>query len=180
MLQFHLLLPLAILLTPALSAAEALVPTRYLDPAQPVASRVADLISRLTLEQKAALLNHRGTTVTVAGRPILSDQWNQCLSYTSFAYNNLKVTPARISSNGNVSVTLNITNAGSCVGDEVVQLYVHEMKPIVKRPSKELRGFARVTLQPGATRHLAFTVPAAKLAFWDETQHAFVVIPGRV
>ena len=63
-------------------------------------------------------------------------------------------------------------------GDEVAQLYVHEVKPVVKRPAKELRGFQRVTLAPGEKRTLTFTVPAEKLAYWDESTHAFVVNPG--
>src|SRR6185436_11261264 len=70
-------LSLVILLAPLLRAVE-LAP--YLDPAQPVEQRVADLIARLTLEQKAALRNHRGPTVTVDDRPIRADQWNQCLN----------------------------------------------------------------------------------------------------
>ncbi len=100
------------------------------------------------------------------------------LSYTTFAYDHLKVTPARLRSNETAAVTLDLTNTGSRPGDEVVQLYVHEMKPRVKRPARELRGFTRVTLQPGEKRHLTFNVPAAQLAFWDEAQHAFVVNPG--
>jgi beta-glucosidase len=52
------------------------------------------------------------------------------------------------------------------------------VKPVVKRPAKELRGFQRITLQPGEKRTLTFTLPASKLAYWDETTHAFVVNPG--
>ena len=74
-----LLLSLTLLVAPLLRAADP-APALYLDPARPVEQRVADLISRLTLEQKATLLNHKGTTVTVDGHPILSDQWNQCLN----------------------------------------------------------------------------------------------------
>jgi len=57
---------------------------RYLNTQVSIDERIADLISRLTLEQKAALLNHKGTTVTVDSRPILSDQWNQCLNGVSW------------------------------------------------------------------------------------------------
>ena len=62
----------------AAAAPEAQPP--YLDPAQPVERRVSDLIAHLSLEQKAALLNHRGSTVTVDAHPIRADQWNQCLN----------------------------------------------------------------------------------------------------
>jgi beta-glucosidase len=71
---------LAVLFIGRILAADSNAPALYLDPNQPVDQRVADLISRLTLEQKAALLNHKGSTVTVSGRPIRSDQWNQCLN----------------------------------------------------------------------------------------------------
>ena len=60
----------------------------------------------------------------------------------------------------------------------MVQLYVHQMKSKVKRPAKELRGFQRISLQPGGKRIVTFTLPAEKLAFWDEKTHGFLVEPG--
>jgi beta-glucosidase len=60
----------------------------------------------------------------------------------------------------------------------VVQLYVHQVKSSVKRPAKELRGFQRIRLQPGETKAVTFTLPAEKLAFWDEKTHGFVVESG--
>ncbi len=88
----RLFLPLALFLVPLAATAEpeprATPPVHerplYLDTEVSLEARVADLISRLALEQKAALLNHKGSTVTVDGRPILSDQWNQCLNGVSW------------------------------------------------------------------------------------------------
>jgi beta-glucosidase-like glycosyl hydrolase len=80
MKKIHALAALGGLLVGRIFAADSNTPALYLDVNQPVEQRVADLISRLTLEQKAALLNHKGSTVTVDGRPIRSDQWNQCLN----------------------------------------------------------------------------------------------------
>ena len=60
----------------------------------------------------------------------------------------------------------------------MVQLYVHEVKPSVPRPTKELRGFRRIHLRPGETQKVEITVPAEKLAFYDESQHSFRVKPG--
>ena len=77
-----------------------------------------------------------------------------------------------------MTVTADITNTGSRAGDEVVQLYVHEVNPAVKRPGKELLGFQRVSLKPGETCTLSFPLPAEKLAYWNETKHAFAVNPG--
>jgi beta-glucosidase len=76
-------------------------------------------------------------------------------------------------------VTVDVKNTGKRAGDEVAQLYTREIHPSVVRAGKELRGFQRVTLQPGEKKTLTFTVPAEKLAFYDEKQHAFVVEPGK-
>ena len=100
------------------------------------------------------------------------------LSYTTFAYSNLKVSPATLSTTGTLTVSIDVKNTGNRPGDEVAQLYIHEVKPTVIRPAEELRGFQRITLNAGETRTLTFTIPAAKLAYWDERTHAFVVNPG--
>ena len=100
------------------------------------------------------------------------------LSYTTFAYSNLKVSPATLSTTGTLTVSIDVKNTGNRPGDEVAQLYIHEVKPTVVRPAEELRGFQRITLNAGETRTLTFTVPASKLAYWDERTHAFVVNPG--
>jgi len=96
------------------------------------------------------------------------------LSYTTFRYSSLKVTPA----NGKATVTLEVQNTGARFGDEVVQLYVHERNATVKRPARELRGFQRITLKPKEKRSITFTLPTTDLAFYDVTSKAFVVNPG--
>jgi beta-glucosidase len=100
------------------------------------------------------------------------------LSYTTFKYSNLRLGAKRLSADGTLTVSVDVKNTGKRAGDEVVQLYVHEVKPVVKRPAKELRGFQRVTLRPGEKRTLTFTVPAEKFAYWNESTRAFVVNPG--
>jgi len=100
------------------------------------------------------------------------------LSYTTFKYSDLMLSADKIKSNGNVNVSANVENNGGRAGDEVVQLYVHHMRCSVKRPAKELRGFQRINLQPGEKKTVAFTLPAAQLAFWDEATHGFLVEPG--
>ena len=60
----------------------------------------------------------------------------------------------------------------------MVQFYTHAVSSRVKRPVEELRGFARITAQPGEKKTVTLTVPAEKLAFYDESQHAFIVEPG--
>ena len=75
-------------------------------------------------------------------------------------------------------ISVEITNTGKRAGDEVPQLYVHREQSRVKVPAEELRGFQRVSLQPGETKTVSFTLPASKLALWDDATHGFVVEPG--
>ncbi len=100
------------------------------------------------------------------------------LSYTTFKYDGLKLSADKIKPDGEVNVSVEITNTGKRAGDEVVQLYVHQEKSAVKVLAKELRGFQRINLQPGETKTVNFTLPAAKLAIWDVATHGFVVEPG--
>jgi beta-glucosidase len=101
------------------------------------------------------------------------------LSYSKFTYSNLRVSPAKLPGDGVITATVEVKNTSDRAGDEVVQLYTRELHPSVARASHELRGFQRITLQPGETKTVTFTVPAEKLAFYDVTRHAFVVEPGK-
>jgi beta-glucosidase len=116
------------------------------------------------------------TYMYVNGAPLFA--FGHGLSYTEFKYSNLRLAADKIAASGEFTVRLDLENTGPRAGDEVVQLYTHAVAPSVKRPAKELRGFQRVTLKPGEKRPIEFVVPAGKLAFWDETQHRFVVEPG--
>jgi len=116
------------------------------------------------------------TYMYASGAPLFP--FGHGLSYTTFKYNGLKLAAKKIKTDGQISIAVDVKNTGKRAGDEVVQLYVHQVKSGVKRPAKELRGFQRVGLQPGETKTVAFTLPAAKLAFWDDTTHGFVVEPG--
>ena len=116
------------------------------------------------------------TYMYVNGDPLFP--FGHGLSYTTFKYSGIKLSADKIKADGQVNVSVDVTNSGKRAGDEVVQLYVHEEKSSVKVPVKELRGFQRISLQPGEKQTVAFTLPAAKLAIWDETTHGFVVEPG--
>jgi beta-glucosidase len=116
------------------------------------------------------------TYMYVNGAPLFP--FGHGLSYTTFQYSDLKLSADRIKSDGEVQVSFEIKNSGARAGDEVVQLYVHQQNSSVKVPAKALRGFQRISLQPGETKTVAFTLPAAKLAIWDEATHGFVVEPG--
>jgi beta-glucosidase len=90
------------------------------------------------------------------------------LSYTTFEYDNFGLSPRQIEAGGTVDVSLTIRNTGQVAGDEVVQLYICDEYGCVPRPVKELKGFTRITLQPGETRRVTFHLPVNQLAFYDE------------
>lgn len=99
------------------------------------------------------------------------------LSYTTFAYDNLRIEPARVAKGGDVSVSVEVRNSGQRAGDEVVQLYTRDVVSSVTTYEKNLRGFERVHLAPGETRTVRFTLKPDDLALWDRQMH-HVVEPG--
>jgi len=99
------------------------------------------------------------------------------LSYTTFKYANLQVTPDTIGPAGKASVTVDITNTGKVAGDEVAQLYIRDVVSSVTRPVMELKGFRRVTIQPGETVTVKFDITPDALLFLDEHMER-VVEPG--
>ncbi|HEV2828031.1 MAG TPA: beta-glucosidase BglX, partial [Pyrinomonadaceae bacterium] len=99
------------------------------------------------------------------------------LSYTKFEITNLRLSAPRIPSNGKLTVTVEVRNIGKRAGDEVVQLYIRDSAASMTRPVKELKGFERITLQPGETKRIDFLLGAEQLGFWNR-QMRFVVEPG--
>jgi beta-glucosidase len=102
------------------------------------------------------------------------------LSYTSFTHGNLRASADRVTGAGSISVDVDVTNAGTRAGDDVVQLYVRYPDSKVDRPLKQLRGFLRLTLGPGETRTVSLKLAGADLAYWNVARHAWTVEPGRV
>ena len=101
------------------------------------------------------------------------------LSYTSFAFSNLEITPRPASQTGTITVGFDIKNTGSRVGAEVAQIYVGDPSATVPRPVKELKGFSRVTLSPGKSCHVTVTLNRRSLAYWDTNTHQWRVDPGK-
>ena len=99
------------------------------------------------------------------------------LSYTQFKITNLQLSAQRIRTGGNLTVTADVENVGKRPGDEVVQLYIRDTAASMTRPVKELKGFQRVTLQPGEKKHLEFVLTPEHLGFWNREMR-FVVEPG--
>ncbi len=100
------------------------------------------------------------------------------LSYTTFTYSNLKVAPERGGAGQTFEASCDVTNSGAVAGDDVVQLYVRDDYTSVVTFDRELRGFVRVSLAPGETKTVHFTVPPEQLALYDRNRK-WTVEPGR-
>jgi beta-glucosidase len=102
------------------------------------------------------------------------------LSYTTFAYRNLRTSAERLAAGDTITVSVDVTNTGARAGDEVVQLYVQHPGSKVERPLQDLRGYRRVGLAQGETRTVTFPLAAASLAYWNPDSHAWAVEDGQV
>lgn len=101
------------------------------------------------------------------------------LSYTKFDYSDLKISPSKASSGKPVEVTLQLRNSGSRAGAEVVELYVHDGHSSVDRPVQELKGFRRVSLAPGETKEVDFTLDGSAFAFYSTAKKDWMTEPGQ-
>src|SRR5882757_3310102 len=100
------------------------------------------------------------------------------LSYTQFKYSNIKLSQDKTKTTGGVEVSFDLQNSGPRAGSEVAQMYVHQVKSNVVQPIKSLRGFQRVTLESGETKHITMALPASQLSYYDSETHKFIVVPG--
>jgi beta-glucosidase len=100
------------------------------------------------------------------------------LSYTTFSFSNLNV-PATATSGSTVTVSFDVTNSGGTEGAEVAQLYVSDPSTKVNRPERELKGFEKVRLAPGETKHVTLSLDARAFSYWDEAKHNWTIDPGK-
>jgi beta-glucosidase len=89
------------------------------------------------------------------------------LSYTSFEFRDLMIQPEQVRYNEHLDISLVVENVGQVSGEEVVQLYIHDMLACTPRPIKELKGYYRLKLEPGEVRQVTFHLPVNQLAFYD-------------
>jgi beta-glucosidase len=99
------------------------------------------------------------------------------LSYTTFGYDHLKISPTRQTIGGSVQVSVDVKNTGLRSGVEIVQLYTRDLVSSVTTYEKNLRGFERVELQPGESKTVTFVLTPSDLSLWDRNMR-FVVEPG--
>jgi len=100
------------------------------------------------------------------------------LSYTTFEYSDLKLSAKSMKQDGEIEVSLKVKNTGEMDGDEVVQLYVHDVKASVEREAKSLKGFARVSLKAGESKTVTFKIDKSHLSFYDIKKKEWVAEPG--
>jgi beta-glucosidase len=100
------------------------------------------------------------------------------LSYTNFEYQNISVSKEKMAATDSLQVTVELSNTGKYKGDEVVQLYVSDLESTEVRPLKSLRGIQRISLNPGESKTVSFSVKPEDLAFYDIQQKKKVVEPG--
>jgi len=100
------------------------------------------------------------------------------LSYTTFNFSKLEA-PALAVHGLNVPVSFDVTNTGSVEGAEVAQLYVSDPSSLAKRPERELKGFEKVRLAPGETKHVTINLDARSFSYWDEATHKWTIDPGK-
>lgn len=115
------------------------------------------------------------TYMYVKGKPQYAFGYG--LSYTTFSISDLKLSATQADVDDVVKVSVKVKNTGKVKGDEVVQLYTAAEKSKVVRPVKELKGFKRITLNPGEEKVVEMELPVSSLAYYDEAVHDFVVEP---
>ncbi len=119
----------------------------------------------------------KGDYVEMSSKPLFSFGYG--LSYTNFEYSDMVISPKSTSWEGQVEMSVNVKNTGSCTGDEVVQMYVNKIQSEVTRPVKELKGFKRLTLKPGQKKTVTFIMSITQLGFYNKDMK-YVVEPGTI
>jgi beta-glucosidase len=100
------------------------------------------------------------------------------LSYTSFAYSNLRLMPGTDAAGPVVTVQFDLANTGGRAGAEVAQVYVHQASPGLPRPARELKGFQKIALKPGEKQTVSIPLDARAFAFYDPARRGWVAEPG--
>lgn len=101
------------------------------------------------------------------------------LSYTQFAYSDLMLKSDQVQKEGTLEIAFSVKNIGQVEGDEVVQVYAHAKEASIKVPVKQLKRFQRITLAPGKSQTLTFTIPASEFSFYDIQTNEFEIASGQ-
>lgn len=127
--------------------------------------------------REGIFVGYRWADMQKKTRPLFA--FGHGLSYTSFEYGKPVISSETMQADGTVTVEVTVTNTGSREGKETVQMYVGDRKSSLPRPLKELKGFAKVSLAPGESTVVTFTVGREDLSFFDPERHEWVAEPGK-
>lgn len=127
--------------------------------------------------REGIFVGYRWADMQKKTRPLFA--FGHGLSYTTFEYGKPAASSSEISGDGTITVSVDITNTGSREGKETVQLYISDRKSSLPRPVKELKGFRKVSLKPGETTTVEFTIGRDELCFFDPEKHEWVAEPGK-
>jgi beta-glucosidase len=100
------------------------------------------------------------------------------LSYTKFTISNLQLNKAQAKVGESVGVSVDVQNTGAVMGDEVVQVYIHQQSGSASRPVRQLKGFEKVALAPGEKKTLHFTLGKDELTYWSPSEKKWVLEPA--
>ena len=136
-----------------------------------------------SLDQLPDLLNYNiirsgRTYMYFKGEPLYPFGFG--LSYTTFAYSNLRLSSKKLKADGTMTVKVDITNTGQRDGEEVVQLYAKYASSIVERPNRQLVAFKRTPIRKGQTKTIQLKFAASQLAYYDNTKKSFTIEPGQL
>lgn len=129
-------------------------------------------LKEISYKNDLTMLGYRGYDKT-GTKPLFA--FGHGLSYTHFTYNNISVTPGVAVGNTPIKVSFDLTNSGQRAGSEVAELYVGQQNPTVERAVKELKGYKKVFLKPGETRHVTIELNDRSLAYYDDKSKQWVV-----
>lgn len=137
--------------------------------------RVKDTID---IEYKEGIyVGYRWTDMQKKTKPLFA--FGHGLSYTDFSYGKPVIDSRKMTADGSVTVSVDVTNTGTREGKEIVQLYISDKESSLPRPVKELKGFRKISLKPGETAVVSFTIDRESLSFFDPDRHEWVAEPGR-
>ena len=136
----------------------------------------------------AALLNHNRTHFPEDAPNFTSRYWDVSskplypfgygLSYTSFKFTNLRLSKTSMPADGATEVSVDVTNTGSIAGDAVAQIYIHQRYGSASRPVRQLKGFERISIEPGETKTLTFPLGKDELKYWNPQTREWIVEPS--
>ena len=136
----------------------------------------AVLLKDIPVEAKQTSLGFSSYWLEVGYKPLYPFGYG--LSYTTFEYNKIQVSNPVLSKNGSIEVWCEVKNTGTREGQEVVQLYVQDVAGSSTRPCRELKGFQKVTIAPGETQTVSFTITPDMLAFYHAADGKSYAEPG--